>query len=115
AGRLARRPLRGDNRSSRSGRDAPIGAGETPALLSKPHSPYAVHCLNVRSTKSNRSNRMKRLVAALGLMVMFLSGGAAMAADTSSENQMPSVTTVPEAARPSANFDVDKATDAYLA
>src|SRR5205809_7116506 len=58
---------------------------------------------------------MRRLVAALGLMMMFLLGGAAMAADTSTENQMPSVTTVPEAARPSASFDAEKATDAYLA
>src|ERR1035441_6564569 len=40
---------------------------------------------------------------------------AAPPADSTSVDEMPSVTTVPPEAQPSANFSVDAATDAYMA
>ncbi len=56
----------------------------------------------------------------LAFLVFCLSLGIASAqaappAGSNAANEMPSVTTVPPEAQPSANFDVDAATDAYMA
>ena len=62
-----------------------------------------------------------RLRAACALFVMFvcLTTVSALAqqspASSNATNEMPSVTTVPTAAQPSPNFNVDAATEAYLA
>ena len=62
-----------------------------------------------------------RLRAACALFVMFvcLTTVSALAqqspASSNAANEMPSVTTVPTAAQPSPNFNVDAATEAYLA
>jgi STE24 endopeptidase len=57
-----------------------------------------------------------RNVAGIALLGIMLSGTVSLnASPPPAGDQVPSVTTVPEAARPSSHFDVDAATDAYLA
>jgi len=56
-----------------------------------------------------------RNVAGIALLGIMLSGTASLIAAPPPADRVPSVTTVPEAARPSSHFDIDAATDAYLA
>ena len=60
-----------------------------------------------------------RAICAVSVVFVCLALASASAqtapASSNAANEMPSVTTVPEAARPSPNFNVDAATEAYLA
>ena len=56
-----------------------------------------------------------RVLVALFVLFVCFSASAQQAPGSNAANEMPSVTTVPLAARPSPNFNVDAATEAYLA
>src|SRR5271157_3505146 len=57
----------------------------------------------------------RALVALFVLLVCFAASAQQAPAGSNAANEMPSVTTVPPAAQPSPNFNVDAATEAYLA
>ena len=55
------------------------------------------------------------LFVCLGLSIASAQQAPAASASNNAANEMPSVTTVPAAAQPSSNFDIDAATEAYMA
>src|SRR5271157_1562898 len=83
--------------------------------------PFASPLVYTPDDFPERTTMISRLRAACALSVLFVGFSACIAsaqqppAAGNQANEMPSVTTVPSAAQPSPNFNVDAATEAYMA